>query len=197
MNTWFKKAKRRLYNCKALGDRSQHQLHYTLVKHWFRNNIKDVYTMPGEDTDSENNMLAVKICTKLNKIIQFWKGKPGWDLEKLYAKQQKVQNTLEGKLTAMECESGNVEVQWKNIKKCYLIGKVDRKTREQWITQEMIIQMDEWRKWTDVSKGVSWWHMWWDHGISKSSMLWFNVHIDEGSVLTRNPWDLKHWHWWL
>jgi hypothetical protein len=24
---------------------------------------------------------------------------------KLYAKQQKVQNTLEGKLTAMECES--------------------------------------------------------------------------------------------
>jgi len=54
-----------------------------------------------------------------------------------------VQNTLEGKLTAMECESGNVEVQWKNIKKCYLIGKVDRKTREQWITQEMIIQMDE------------------------------------------------------
>ena len=64
-------------------------------------------------------------------------------MEKLYAKQQKVQDTLAGKHSAMECESGNVEMQWNNIRKCYLIEKVDRKTRKPGITQEMIIQMNE------------------------------------------------------
>jgi len=44
---------------------------YTLVKHRLRNS-----TMRGADTDSENNVLVVKMCTKLNKIIQFQKGKP-------------------------------------------------------------------------------------------------------------------------
>ena len=33
-----------------------------------------------------------------------------------YAQRQSVQDTQEGKLGATECESGNVEVQWKNIK---------------------------------------------------------------------------------
>jgi hypothetical protein len=32
----------------------------------------------------------------------------------------KLQNTLEGTLSAIECESGNVEVQWNSIKKCVL-----------------------------------------------------------------------------
>jgi len=31
-----------------------------------------------------------------------------------------VQDTLEEKLGAIECESGNAEVQWKNIKECVL-----------------------------------------------------------------------------
>jgi hypothetical protein len=31
-----------------------------------------------------------------------------------------VQDTLEGKLGAIECDSGNVEVQWNNIKDCVL-----------------------------------------------------------------------------
>jgi hypothetical protein len=41
---------------------------------------------------------------------------PYWDLEKLYGERQRVQNILEEKLGATECESGNSEVQWKNIK---------------------------------------------------------------------------------
>jgi hypothetical protein len=68
----------------------------------------------------------------LKKNIRFQKGKPRWDLEKLpvYAQQQKVQDTLEEQLSAIKCESGNVEVQWNNIKKSVLdtasdlVGKV-------------------------------------------------------------------------
>ena len=78
-------------------------------------------------------------------------------LEKLYAQRQRVQDTLEGKLCAIECESGNAEVQWKNIKECMLdtisdlVGKVEKRARKPWITQEMISKMDERRKWKNVN----------------------------------------------
>jgi hypothetical protein len=51
-------------------------------------------------------------------------------VEKLYAQRQRVQETLEEKLGSIECESGNDEVQWKNIQECVLdtisdlVGKV-------------------------------------------------------------------------
>jgi exonuclease III len=48
-NTWFKKPKRRLYEhrWKTPGDRSRHHLDYIIVKHRFRNSVKDVQTLPG------------------------------------------------------------------------------------------------------------------------------------------------------
>ena len=152
-NTCFRKPKRRLYTWKVPGDRSQHQLDYILVKHQFRNIVKDVQTLPGADIDSDHNLLVAKICTRLKKIIRFQKRRPQWDLEKLYAQLQRVQDTLEEKLGAIGCDSGNVEMQWNNIKECVLIsisdlvGKVEKRQRKPWITQEMISEMDERRKW--------------------------------------------------
>jgi endonuclease/exonuclease/phosphatase family metal-dependent hydrolase len=46
-NTWLRKAKRRLYTWKAPGDRSPYKLDYILVKHRFRNSVKDVQTLSG------------------------------------------------------------------------------------------------------------------------------------------------------
>jgi len=51
----------------------------------------------------------------------------------------------------------NVEVQWNNIKKCDLdtlsdlVGKVEKRARKPWITQEMISKMDKRRKWKNVN----------------------------------------------
>ena len=73
--------------------------------------MKDVQTLPGADIDSEHNLLIAKNYTRLKKIIRFQKRRPQWDLEKLYTQKQRVQDTLEGKLGAIECDSGNVEVQ--------------------------------------------------------------------------------------
>ncbi|PNF35805.1 hypothetical protein B7P43_G11767 [Cryptotermes secundus] len=56
-NTWFKKKKRRLYTWKAPGDWRRDQLDYILVKHGFRNSVKDVKTLPGADIDSDHNLL--------------------------------------------------------------------------------------------------------------------------------------------
>ena len=82
-------------------------------KHRFRNSVKDAQTLPGADIESDHNLLVAKVRTRLKKIIRFQNSRPRWDLEKLYAERQRVQNILEGKLGAIECESGNAEVQWK------------------------------------------------------------------------------------
>ena len=84
---------------------------YVLVKHRFRNSVKDVQTLPGADIGSDHNLLVAKICTRLKKITRVQKRIPQWDLEKLYTQKQTVQDTLEGKLGAIERDSGNAEVQ--------------------------------------------------------------------------------------
>jgi len=78
-------------------------------------------------------------------------------LEKLYAQRQIVQDALEEKLGSIGCDSGKVKVQWNNIKECVLdtvsdlVGKVKKRARKPWITQEMISKMDERRNWKNVS----------------------------------------------
>jgi RPA family protein len=68
-----------------------------------------------------------------------------------------VQDTLEEKLCAIGCESGNVEGQWRSIKECVLdtisdlVEKVDKRARKPWITQEMISKIDERKKLKNVS----------------------------------------------
>ena len=105
---------------------------------------QDVQTLAGADIDSDHNLLVAKFRTRLKKIIRFQKSRLRWDMEKLCAQRQRVQETLEEKLCAIECESGNGEVQWNNIKECMLdtisdlVGKVEKRARKPWITQEMI-----------------------------------------------------------
>jgi hypothetical protein len=69
-----------------------------------------VQTLPGVDSYSDHNLRIANTCTRWNKIIRFRKEKPIWDLKKLYAQGQKVQDAPETKLGAIECakwECGN------------------------------------------------------------------------------------------
>jgi len=104
------------------------------------------------------HLLVAKICTRLKKIIRFQKRRPLWNLEKLYAQRQRVQDTLEEKFGAIGCDSGNVEVQWNNIYKYKLldtisdlVGKVEKRARKPWITQGMISKMEERTEWKNVN----------------------------------------------
>jgi diphthamide synthase subunit DPH2 len=78
-------------------------------------------------------------------------------VEKLYTQEQRVQDTVEGKLGATGCDSQNVEVQWNKRKECVLdtlsdlAGKVEKRARKPRITQKMISKMDERRKWKNVN----------------------------------------------
>jgi hypothetical protein len=122
-------------------------LDYILVKYRLRNNVKYVQTLPGAAVDSDHSLLVAKICTRLKKVIRSQKRRTRWDLEKLYAQRQRVQDTLEEKLGAIGCDSGNVEVWWNNIKECVLdtisdlVGKVEKRARKPLITEEMISKM--------------------------------------------------------
>jgi len=79
-NTWFKKPRRRQYTWKAPGDWGRHQFDYILIKHRFRNSVKDVQTLPGADIDSDHNLLVNKVRTRLKKIIRFQNSRPRRDL---------------------------------------------------------------------------------------------------------------------
>ena len=136
------------YTWEAPRDWSRHQLDYILVKHRLRHSAKDVQTLPGADSDSDHNILVAKFCTRLKKIIRFQKRRHRWDLDKLSAKRQRAQDTLEEKFDLFVCEGMSAEVQWKNIKECVLntisdlVGKDEKRARKPWITQEMIRKMD-------------------------------------------------------
>ena len=152
-----KKTKRRLYIWKEPGDPSRQQQAYILSKHLVRNRMKEMHTMHGADTDSGHNRLDAKMWARLKKKIKFQKWKPRWDPEKLHAKQQQVHDTLGENLGATECEIGNVEVCWNNVKKCvidimsYLIAKVNRNARKQCVSQEMINKMGQREKLKNVN----------------------------------------------
>jgi hypothetical protein len=68
-----------------------------------------------------------------------------------------MQDALESNLGAIECESGKVEVQWNNKKKCVLEtmsdldGKFERTAGKPLIAQEMISKTDEKRKWKSIN----------------------------------------------
>jgi hypothetical protein len=110
-NTWLRKPKRKVYTWKAPGDWSRHQLDYILVNCRFRNSLKNVQSLPGTDIDCDHNLVVAKICSRLKKIIRFQKRSPQCVLEKLYVERQRMQDTLEEKLGAFGCDSGNIEVQ--------------------------------------------------------------------------------------
>ena len=74
---------------------STRKLSYILVKHRFRNSMKDVQTLPGADIDFDHNLLGAKICTRFKKIAMIQKGNPRWDLETLHVQRQRLQNNLE------------------------------------------------------------------------------------------------------
>ena len=121
-----------------------HKLDYILGKLPIQKECRQT----GEATDSCHCLLVAKICTRLEKIVKFRKGKPRCDLKKLYSQRQQLKHALEEKLGVTECESGNVEVQQRNLKKYVLhpmsdlVGKVDRSATKPLITQEMISKMD-------------------------------------------------------
>jgi len=98
--------------------------------------MQDVQTLPWADTDSDHNLLVAKICTRLKKNHKV-PAKMGYE----------VQDTLEQTLSATECQSENVEVQWNITRNVIWMGKLTGK-------QERHVLHRKWRvKWMNKGHG--------------------------------------------
>ena len=90
-STWFKKPKRKFYTWRAPGDRNRYQRNYILMKHLFRNRMKEVKSLPGADIDFNHRLSVANNFPRWTKILRFRKGNQRWDLEKLYAQRTVLQ----------------------------------------------------------------------------------------------------------
>jgi hypothetical protein len=78
--------------------------------------MKDVQTLPGAVFDPDHDLLVAKI-EESHKVP---KGQTKMECGEVICPKIELQDTLEEKLSAIECEGVNMEVQWNNIKKCVL-----------------------------------------------------------------------------
>src|SRR6218665_3269806 len=153
------------------GDIRRYQIDYILVKHRYRNSVKVACSYPSADADSDHNLVAMKISVKLKRIR---KGKINkkWDLEKLKTSEEQFRNEIEEAIqendqkdindkSGMEetthvnaqKDVGDVDDKWKDLKE--IIQKSagnnircikGNKPKKQWITNGIIMKMDERRK---------------------------------------------------
>ena len=66
-NTYFQHPKRLLYTWKSPGDVCRNQIDYILIRHRYRNSVKQCKTYPGADIGSDHNPLIAKIKIRLKR----------------------------------------------------------------------------------------------------------------------------------
>ena len=153
-NTWFEHEKRRRYTWKMPGDIGRYQLDYILVKHRYRNSVKDSRAYPGADANTDHNLVAAKIELKL-KVIQRRTGVKRWCISSLQSKGVQLQAAVEEELAKeKEGKDRKTESQWTRLKDAIKAGATKvfgfqkgKVTKKPWVTEAMIERMSERRKW--------------------------------------------------
>ena len=81
-NTCFEHNLRRRYTWKAPGDIRHLQIDYILMKQRYRNSVKNAAAYPGDDCDSDHNLVMIKVKLRLKRVCSGKKIKK-WNIEKL------------------------------------------------------------------------------------------------------------------
>uniref|UniRef100_A0A8D8U6H3 Craniofacial development protein 2 n=1 Tax=Cacopsylla melanoneura TaxID=428564 RepID=A0A8D8U6H3_9HEMI len=151
-NTWFKQHKRRLYTWKSPGDRMRYQIDYIMINERFKNSIMKAKTYPGADMDTDHNLLAAVVRTKMKHVKQKSSTRK-WNTDKLRTEDaEPYRNEIEETMKN-NAPKDDVKEEWKSVKDVILnsleknIGRKARPTKKDWITQEMLEKMEERRKW--------------------------------------------------
>jgi hypothetical protein len=66
-NTFFEHEHRKLYTWKSPGDIRRNQIDYIMIKHRYKNNVKNAKTYPGADINSDHNPVVIKLNLRLKK----------------------------------------------------------------------------------------------------------------------------------
>ena len=155
-NTWFQHEKRRRYTWKAPGDTARYQLDYILVQSRYRNSVKNSRSMPGADADTDHNLVVMNIQAKLKFMKRKKKNRKRWNKKNLKEKSKELGERIEENLK--ENEGSSIEERWKGLKEAIIKSANDiigieesAPARKPWITEEMIMEMEERRKWKHQS----------------------------------------------
>lgn len=156
MNTWFQLPSRRRYTWKAPGDQRQYQLDYILIKHRYRNSVKNTVTYPGADVFSDHNMLVASIRLRL-KRPRVAKRQAKWECRRLM--NPEVRASFNNAIAVRNQEGpSNTNSQWENLKAAMKdsadkhIGKTTgRAPKKPWVTMDMVRRMEERRQWKNIN----------------------------------------------
>ncbi|GFO47179.1 craniofacial development protein 2-like [Plakobranchus ocellatus] len=134
-------------------DGSRNQIDYILTNERFRNAIKSAKTYPGADCYSDH----VPVVAKLNLKLKKTSSNPTnikLDLALLKTNQlirEKYQVSVQNKFESLG-EAEEIEKQWENFKEAITLAateeipRVERKSKQKWMTDEILELMDERRK---------------------------------------------------
>ncbi|KAI5717433.1 hypothetical protein M8J77_005795 [Diaphorina citri] len=151
-NTWFKQHKRRLYTWKSPGDRMRFQIDYILINQRFKNSVKKAKTYPGADVDTDHNLLAAEVRTKLKHMKRRPTPKK-WNTDKLKTDDAKPYTEEVEKSLVNQNRSDDIKEEWDLMKNIILnslenhVGRSVQRSRKEWITQDILDKMEERRKW--------------------------------------------------
>ena len=70
-------------------------------------------------------IISSKMYARLKKIMGFQKGKPVLAVQKFHARRKSVQDTVEIKFGAVDCENRNMKGRWNIFEKCLLSAVCD------------------------------------------------------------------------
>ncbi|XP_068082613.1 uncharacterized protein, partial [Anabrus simplex] len=123
-----------------------------MIRRRFRNQVMDCKAFPGEDVDSDHNLLVMKCRLKLKKLKK-GKNATRWNLDKL--KEKSVRDCFKKHVAQglnEKAEGNTIEEEWivmrNEVSRAAeeMLGRKKRSTKNQWITQEILDLMDERRK---------------------------------------------------
>lgn len=97
------------------------QIDYILINQRFKNSIKNAKTYPGADLDTDHNLLAAELKTRL-KHVKKKTTYEKWNTEKLRMNEaEQHQNDIEEKLTLLTPQD-SVKEDWNIMKETILDG---------------------------------------------------------------------------
>lgn len=158
-NTWFKQHKRRRYTWKRPGDTGRFQIDYILVRHRFRNSVKNSKSYPGADIDSDHNLVMAKVQVALKKVKRAGHRKK-WMLEGIEKRAEAFQKEMTEWVKTLVERNGSkgVNEEWKEFSGA-VVDKAEKtigyqstkRAKKPWVTQAMLKKMDERREWKRIN----------------------------------------------
>ena len=159
MNTWFRQPPRRTWTWMSPGDRARNQIDYITINRRFRNAVTKARTYPGADCNSDHVPVVVDIKVQLKKPKKR-KLKPKIDTEALkkdsnfkdvysicvrnrYETLRDEREEAGGDMMEGDFESLKMAIEEANEK---LLPKTNRIANKPWITESILILMDDRRK---------------------------------------------------